>query len=105
MAANSAPPRRFEIALSFPGEHRDFVKEVAAHLASTFSEERILYDHYHDAEFARLDLDVYLPALYNEDGTPRSAKDDLADARRLIEKHGYWRRKEELEDAERAIGK
>ena len=41
----------------------------------------------------------------NEDGTPRSAKDDLADARRLIEKHGYWRRKEELEDAERVIGK
>src|SRR3989338_2655169 len=25
---------------------------------------------------------------------------DLAEARRLIEKHGYWRRKEELEDAE-----
>ncbi|MGA8148172.1 MAG: hypothetical protein WB870_11440 [Gallionellaceae bacterium] len=25
--------------------------------------------------------------------------------RRLIEKHGYWRRKEELEDAERVIGK
>ena len=28
---------------------------------------------------------------------------DLAEARRLIEKHGYWRRKEELEDAEAAI--
>jgi len=27
----------------------------------------------------------------------------LADARRLIEKHGYRRRKEELEDAEAAI--
>jgi len=27
---------------------------------------------------------------------------DLAEARRLIEKHGYWRRKEELEDAEAA---
>ncbi len=32
----------------------------------------------------------------------RGPKDDLADARRLIEKHGYWRRKEELEDAEAA---
>ncbi|HEX5338197.1 MAG TPA: hypothetical protein VFW53_07140 [Gallionella sp.] len=41
----------------------------------------------------------------NEDGTPRSAKQDLAEARRLIEKHGYWRRKEELEDAEAVIGK
>jgi hypothetical protein len=28
---------------------------------------------------------------------------DLAEARRLIEKHGYWRRKEELEDAESVI--
>jgi hypothetical protein len=27
---------------------------------------------------------------------------DLAEAQRLIEKHGYWRRKEELEDAEAA---
>jgi hypothetical protein len=28
---------------------------------------------------------------------------DLYEARRLIEKHGYWRRKEELEDAEKTI--
>jgi hypothetical protein len=41
----------------------------------------------------------------NPDSTPRSAKQDLADARRLIEKHGCWRRKEELEDAEKVIGK
>jgi hypothetical protein len=33
------------------------------------------------------------------DGTPRGPKDDLAAARRLIEKHGYGRRKDELEDA------
>jgi tetratricopeptide (TPR) repeat protein len=31
-----------------------------------------------------------------------SPQTDLAEARRLIEKHGYWRRKEELEDAETA---
>jgi len=31
-------------------------------------------------------------------------RDALAEARRLIEKHGYWRRKEELEDAEAALG-
>ena len=28
--------------------------------------------------------------------------DDLKEARKLIEKCGYWRRKEELEDAEEA---
>ena len=32
-----------------------------------------------------------------------SPEKDLAEARRLIEKHGYWRRKEELVDAETAI--
>jgi hypothetical protein len=31
-----------------------------------------------------------------------SPQADLKEARRLIEKHGYWRRKEELEDAEEA---
>jgi hypothetical protein len=31
-----------------------------------------------------------------------SPQHDLAEARRLIKKHGYWRRKEELEDAEAA---
>jgi hypothetical protein len=30
---------------------------------------------------------------------------DLAEARRLIEKHGYWRRKQELEDAEQAAAR
>lgn len=34
----------------------------------------------------------------------QSPKHDLAEARRLIEKHGYWRRREELEDAEAAAG-
>lgn len=37
------------------------------------------------------------------DGTPRSPRDDLTAARRLIEKCGYWRRKEELEDAEAVV--
>jgi tetratricopeptide (TPR) repeat protein len=38
----------------------------------------------------------------NPDGTSRGPKDDLAAARKLIEQCGYWRRKEELEDAEEA---
>ena len=32
-----------------------------------------------------------------------SVEEDLREARRLIEKCGYWRRREELEDAERAL--
>jgi tetratricopeptide (TPR) repeat protein len=52
---------------------------------------------------ARLFHDVTpYPWATDPDGNPRGPRDDLADARRLIEKHGYWRRKEELEDAEAA---
>jgi hypothetical protein len=39
----------------------------------------------------------------NKDGAPWGPVDDLAEARRLIFKHGYLRRKEELEDAEGAL--
>jgi tetratricopeptide (TPR) repeat protein len=59
-------PKRFRIAFSFAGEKRDFVAQVAAILARRFDEERILYDKYHEAEFARYDLGIYLPKLYGE---------------------------------------
>lgn len=42
------------------------------------------------------------PWAAGADGKPRGPKDDLAAARKLIEQCGYWRRKEELEDAETA---
>ena len=58
---DSSSSRRFDVALSFPGEHRPFVKEVAEHLAAAFGEARVLYDDWYDAEFARLGLDVELP--------------------------------------------
>ena len=48
--------KRFRIAFSFAGEKRDFVAQVAAILARRFDKERILYDKYHEAEFARYDL-------------------------------------------------
>jgi len=52
---------------------------------------------------ARLFHDVTpYPWATDSAGNPRGPRHDLADARRLIEKHGYWRRKEELEDAEAA---
>jgi hypothetical protein len=59
--------RRFAVGISYPGERRDFVKDVAAYLAATFGRERVLYDRYHEAELARPDLDVYLPNLYRAD--------------------------------------
>ncbi len=59
--------RRFEVGLSFPGEVRDFVGAVAGRLSETYTQERVLYDKYHEAELARPDLDVYLPLLYKQD--------------------------------------
>jgi len=56
--------KRFDVALSFPGEHRIFVEAVAARLSAVLGKEHVLYDKYYEAEFARPNLDVYLPALY-----------------------------------------
>ena len=58
--------KRFRIAFSFAGEKRDFVKQTADLLARRFGPDRILYDKYHEAEFARYDLGIYLPKLYGE---------------------------------------
>jgi tetratricopeptide (TPR) repeat protein len=51
------------------------------------------------------DIHLYRARLFfREPNYPwQSAPDDLREARRLIEKHGYGRRKEEMEDAEAAI--
>ena len=56
--------RRFAVALSFPGEKRAYVCQVADALAATLGQERVLYDDYLTAELARSELDIYLPDLY-----------------------------------------
>lgn len=58
--------KRFRIAFSFAGEKRDFVEATARILAQRFGEDKILYDQFHEAEFARYDLGTYLPKLYGE---------------------------------------
>jgi hypothetical protein len=59
--------RRFRIAFSFAGEKRELVAQVAAILAERFGKARILYDKYHEAEFARSDLALHLPKLYHKE--------------------------------------
>ncbi len=59
--------KRFRVAFTFAGEKRDFVAKVARILADRFGESRILYDKYHEAEFARIDLAFHLPNLYNQE--------------------------------------
>ncbi len=60
------PPKRFRIAFSFAGEQRDYVAEVAGLLAARFGQEAILYDEYHQAEFANPNLAFDLPKLYRD---------------------------------------
>jgi tetratricopeptide (TPR) repeat protein len=58
--------RRFRVAFSFAGAKRDFVAKVAGILAKKFSPEQILYDKYHEADFARPRLGRHLPKLYHK---------------------------------------
>lgn len=59
--------RRFRVALSFTGEQREYVEQIAEILANELGKDKILYDKYHEAEFARRDLGLYLPPLYREE--------------------------------------
>lgn len=62
----STPGRRFSVAVSFPGEHRNFVKKVARGLAAKWGRERVFYDRDYEAELARPDLDTYLQEIYHD---------------------------------------
>jgi hypothetical protein len=59
--------KRFSIALSFPTEYRAFVEDVASHLARHVGRDRVLYDRFYEAEFARPNLDTYLQRLYHDE--------------------------------------
>ena len=61
-----ASQKRFDVALSFPGEKRDFVAEVAEQLARTLGWERVFYDKFFEAELARPDLDTHLQTIYHD---------------------------------------
>lgn len=61
-------PRRFRVALSFPGEARaDVVKPVADALVDTFGFSEVFYDRHFEAELARPNLDTYLQNIYRTD--------------------------------------
>lgn len=54
----------YEVAFSFPGEHRDYVRKVAECLAQTLGQDAILYDEWFKAKFARPNLDIQLQTYY-----------------------------------------
>ncbi|QGQ25611.1 TIR domain-containing protein [Gimesia benthica] len=64
---SKAKRRRFQVALSFPGERRNYVRSVAECLENTIQRNSILYDEWYEAEFARPNLDTYLQRLYQNE--------------------------------------
>ena len=58
--------RRFAVALSFPGEHRKFVLNVATALAEQLGKDRVFYDDWHGAEFRGQSADLKLKSIYRE---------------------------------------
>ena len=59
-------PRRFAIAVSFPGEHRRFVRNVVNRLAEVLGRERVFYDEWYESELLGLDGDLKLRRYYRE---------------------------------------
>ena len=55
------------MAFSFAGETRERVGPIADRVAGDLTRARILYDKFHEAEFAIPDLDTYLQRLYCEE--------------------------------------
>ncbi|MGO9112879.1 MAG: toll/interleukin-1 receptor domain-containing protein [Thermoguttaceae bacterium] len=66
-AGSQVQGKRFRVALSFPGEHRAFVVQVADVLADRLERRRVFYDKYYEAELARPNLDTYLQQIYHDD--------------------------------------
>lgn len=58
--------KRFSVALSFPGERRDFVKSVADNLSKRIGKDQVFYDEYYRDELIRLNLDTYLQEIYHD---------------------------------------
>lgn len=61
------PARRFQVALSFPGAKRFFVRRVAEILGAELGREQVFYDSWFKAELARPDLDILLGKLYHQE--------------------------------------
>jgi len=58
--------QRFKIALSFPGEKREFISKIAEDLSDRLGQDSIFYDKYYEAELARPDLDDILQKVYHD---------------------------------------
>ncbi len=57
---------QFDVALSFPGEIREYVEAVAAELERILGPNSYFYDHNYVSQLARPNLDVLLQEIYRD---------------------------------------
>lgn len=62
----TAQPFGFDVALSFPGERRDRVENIANALAMKLGQEAVFYDRWYSGELAAPNMDLRLAQLYGE---------------------------------------
>jgi hypothetical protein len=67
MRSNDNNDRRFAVALSFPGEHRRFVRKVAERLGDLLGKERVFFDEWYERELRGVDADLKLKRIYRDD--------------------------------------
>jgi hypothetical protein len=58
--------QKFRVALSFPGEQRPFVSQVAERLTAALGEHSVFYDLNYAAQLARPNLDLLLQSIYHD---------------------------------------
>ena len=63
-AAIDISKHQFDVALSFPGESRAFIEEIAGALEGRLGPDRYFYDNNYKAQLARPSLDVLLQDIY-----------------------------------------
>jgi len=64
--ATSTQPRKYRIALSFPGEARTVVEPVANLLVQKLGTGKVFYDNFFKHLLARPDLDLFVQNVYHE---------------------------------------
>lgn len=55
---------KFKVALSFPGEKRDYAKKVSEILSKELGEHKVFYDNFYQSQLARPNLDILLQNIY-----------------------------------------
>lgn len=66
-SSKASPARRYKVALSFSGQIRARVEELANSLGQSLGKPKVFYDKFHEGDLARPNLDLYLQRVYHDE--------------------------------------